>query len=167
MDHIISFENKITGKVVESNRFIQHNIKNKNYIEIKNPLWIPHSSYITLIFIHINPMVSLKSKEDIETLSQKFRNDMANNLADVWKAHGFSRKRKITLPEMQQNIRDDKVDVYIFTYFAKLLEKNFHFVNSKQKDVKIKDDAKWIVFRESETEGIEKYIDEVVDFEKK
>lgn len=112
-----------------------------------------NTSFSLLFLVNIDPLVTLKSKEEICKLVSKFRDDLANNLAQVYKSYGFSRKRKITLQSMQESIRNDLFDEYVLTYMSKMLKKNIVVetlgVRVKKQTITYEDGAPSVVFKKS------------------
>jgi hypothetical protein len=126
--------------------------------------WVTGPSFSTLFLVYIDPLVTLRSKAEVCTRVEKFRTDLADKLAGVYKSYGFSRKRKITLQSMQDNIKADKVDEYIFTYMAKVLNKNIWIQHDRKKQEYVCNDTctTWLYFAVSDGEsGIRMYMNEL------
>ena len=126
--------------------------------------WVSGPSFSTLFLVNIDPLITLKSKAEVCASAEKFRIDLANNLVNVYKSYGFSRKRKITLQSMQENIKGDKVDEYIFTYMAKLLNKNIWIQHDRKKQEYVGSDTctTWLYFAVSDNESsIKMYMNEL------
>lgn len=137
-----------------------------NFTVSDDEAWIVVSdkSFVKLFLMHVDPLMTLKTKSDFNSILKKFRDDLVENLAKLYKPYGFTRKRKTTLEQMQERIRSDNFDEYCFAYMSKLLEKNIYISTEgerKKQTYVFADDKPWILFHIRANGSVNKYATEV------
>jgi hypothetical protein len=117
----------------------------------------PNNTFISACLHLIDSTLSVLPLNSIKKTVDDFKIDLAKNLDNdkqLYKKFGFSRKRSITIDGMKAFLTGDNTDtnfmVEVFTYMAKLLQKNICIVDFAEKsrgDYMHDVLSPWILFR--------------------
>lgn len=182
LDDVKTFSDKVTSKIIEVSQFAQSNILHEEIRQVQwhhqnhksnkysaflkyDGDWVLQEkscSFATLMLIDIDESSTLYSDSEFRSKVRAFCTDLSKNLPKVYKEFGFTRKRKLTVEILQQQLENDQFSFESLIYISKLIKKNICVltvrktkttVSYERNESEVTDHDEWILFVDNENEN--------------